>query len=79
LGYADDNSYHGRRGWYDDYGDNVEIGEVEEETTSVENLVNVDGESIQKDSIDFDDELETIPDLTGYFEGEDYDNQEYEG
>jgi hypothetical protein len=84
TGYAEDNggyAYRGRRGWWDggdDDGD-VDMAEVEEETTSVENLVNVDGKIIRKNPVDFDDEVETIPQLDGYFEGDDYDDQDYEG
>jgi hypothetical protein len=85
TGYAEDNGgYRGRRGWrdydYDDMDDgDVDMAEVEEETTSVENLVNVDGKIIRKKPVDFDDEVETIPQLDGYFEGDDYDDQDYEG
>jgi hypothetical protein len=84
TGYAEDNggyAYRGRRGWWDGGDDDghVDMAEVEEETTSVENLVNVDGQIIRKKPVDFDDEFETIPQFDGYFEGDDYDDQDYEG
>jgi hypothetical protein len=86
-GYANDNGcgyYRSKRGWYDDDDDDdeddddVDFAEVEEETTMIEHLVNLDGESIQE-RVEFDDEVETIPPLSDFFEEGDYDDQEYEG
>jgi hypothetical protein len=84
-GCADD-EYGPRRGWgrygddsdEEDDGDDVGMAEVDEEDTSVKNLVNIEGKPIKRE-VDFDDEVETIPRFSGYFEGEDYDHQDYEG
>ena len=80
-----EHSHYGRRKRYmcayDDYDDvDVEMEEVENRTTSVENLVDLDGKLISR-YVTFDDEAsETIPaNFNDYFEGEDWDDQEYEG
>ncbi|KAL0064876.1 hypothetical protein AAF712_008129 [Marasmius tenuissimus] len=59
--------------------DDVEMGEIEERTTTIENLVDLDGEDIS-DTVEFDDEAETIPArFDRYFEGQSCDDEEYEG
>ncbi|KAL0565075.1 hypothetical protein V5O48_016954, partial [Marasmius crinis-equi] len=87
-GTADDcgGGYYGhrRRGYYcaydeseEDDGD-VEMDEVLDTNTTVENLVDLEGKLISS-KVDFDD-LETIPaNFNDYFEGASWDKQEYEG
>ena len=59
--------------------EDVDMAEVEEVTTTIGNLVNLHGEHIS-DSVEFDDEMETIPaSLENYFTGQSWDHQEYEG
>ncbi|KAJ8072944.1 hypothetical protein PM082_019807 [Marasmius tenuissimus] len=77
------NDYGGGRGSYWDESeeddDDVEMGEIEERTTTIENLVDLDGEDIS-DTVEFDDEAETIPArFDRYFEGQSCDDEEYEG
>ncbi|KAK1228340.1 hypothetical protein PQX77_008593 [Marasmius sp. AFHP31] len=76
------NDYGGRRGGYWDESeedDDVEMGEIEESTTSIQNLVDLDGKHIS-DNVDFDDETETIPArFDDYFGGQTWDDQDYEG
>lgn len=86
TGYADDNgcNYYRKKPWYDPYDDdpvdedNVSMAEVEERNTTVENLVNLEGELIS-DNVDYDEELETIPSFNELFDGDSWDDQEYEG
>ncbi|KAJ8075198.1 hypothetical protein PM082_019526 [Marasmius tenuissimus] len=77
------NDYGGGRGSYWDESeeddDDVEMGEIEESTTSIENLVDLDGKHIS-DNVEFDDEAETIPArFIDYFGGQTWDDQDYEG
>jgi hypothetical protein len=68
---ADDGGYH-------DYGE-VSMQDVDDTTTSIEHLVDLDGKLIS-DDIDFDDETETIPrNLGKILEEGGWDDQEYEG
>ncbi|KAJ8072943.1 hypothetical protein PM082_019806 [Marasmius tenuissimus] len=63
----------------DEYGENVEMEEVHNRTTSVENLVDLDGKLISN-YVNFDDETETIPaNFAEYFEDERWDDQDFEG
>ncbi|KAK1228339.1 hypothetical protein PQX77_008592 [Marasmius sp. AFHP31] len=80
--------YYGRRGRYgcaydeyddDDGDDDVEMEEIHDRSTSVENLVDLDGKLISR-NVTFDDETETIPaNFDEYFEDEGWDDQQYEG
>ncbi|EJD55226.1 hypothetical protein AURDEDRAFT_140854, partial [Auricularia subglabra TFB-10046 SS5] len=67
-------------GDYGGYGDcDVTMGEIQEKTTSIDSLFDLDGRLIAKD-VDFDAELDTIPmDLVDSLEGEEWDDEEYEG
>jgi hypothetical protein len=62
----------------DEDDEDVEMDEVEDTTTTMHHLVNAQGKLI-RDSLDFDDERETIPCLDSFFEEEMHDEQEYEG
>ncbi|KAL0064875.1 hypothetical protein AAF712_008128 [Marasmius tenuissimus] len=79
--------YYGRRGRYgcaydeydDDEDDDVEMEEIHDRSTSIENLVDLDGKLISR-NVTFDDETETIPaNFDEYFEDEGWDDQQYEG
>lgn len=64
---------------YDAYSNRVDIGEIDDRTMTIQNLVDLDGKLIRKD-LDFDDETEAIPsEFAEEIEEGKHDKQEYEG
>lgn len=59
--------------------DDVEMGEINDRTTTIKNLVDLGGVKISN-SVEFDDEKECIPsDLIDTLEEGEWDDQDYEG
>lgn len=82
-GYAEDHgcSYGRRRHYFDEDSDedDVDFAEVEEQWTTINNLVDLEGQMLEEE-MDFDEEGECIPsDLAEAVEDGSHDDQDYEG